>query len=313
MIRQLLRRLLRRSAPPPAPAWLEGLAHLDEAAREEDREAGRALARALHGHAKPAAGLGRREAAVIHAARRRRPAELLEALEGLPYPAALRLGERLAARPDLDRGGLAQTARRALESAARREEALAALALLALAPSPADLPRLLEAARSAAGAPAALRVAAAAALPRAELHSLLAAASGIGRALALEAYLHDRSLEAGEAPRLLELMAGIEDPLERAWASAPLLEAVDAAALLAEAPALGGPLVLGLEANARGGWRGGPGPGLGRLPGSIRAAEALLTGELAPELMDRAARAVVEAHPAPHGEVLRRAEARLRG
>lgn len=303
----------KRASAPAARPWLDGLGALDEEAREGDREAGRALARALHGHAAPTPGLERRATAAIHAARRRKPGELAEALEALPYPAALRLAERLAARRDLDRAGLGEGARRILEATPQREVALAALALLTLAPSPEDLPLLERAAHSAAGAPAAARVAAA--LPadeaRPALLSVIRRASEIGRALAIEENL--RAQGAGEdAPLLLELASAIEDPLERAWATVPLLEQIDAEALLEARPALAEALVLGIEANARGGWHGGPGPGLGRLPGAQRVALHLLREGVDPLLRERAARAVVEAHPAPAGELLRKAQEILR-
>lgn len=304
-MRMLLRLFSRRAGPPAAPPWIERLGKLDAAEAEEDREAARALARALHGHAQIAPGLGRREEAVIHASRRRRPEELREAIRGLDCPSALALAKRLEGRRALDRGGLGEAAQRVVETSPLRDEALAALALLTLSPSSVALSLLEKAALSALGAPAAMRVATAQPeTSRPALHALLEIAPGIGRALALEEYLRARKVEPGEAPLLFELMSGIEDPLERGWASAPLFEEADAAVLLEENPSLAQAVVLGLEANARGGWRGGPGPGLGRLPGSIRAAEALLRGEYPSEFKERAARAVVEAHPAPLGDIL---------
>lgn len=310
MIHKLLRLFFRHPSPPPAPAWLDRIEHLDPEGREEDRRAAQGLARALHGHALPMPALGRREVAVLHAARRRRPAELLEAVQGLSYPAALRLAERLAPRPGLDRQGLAAAARHLVETSPEREVVLAALALLALAPTEEDLPLLERVARSATGAPAAMRVATAIpALRRPALLSLVKASSGIGRALALEELLRRGAPVPEEAPALLSLLAEVEDPLERAWGSVPLLEAVDVPSLLAENPSLAETVVLALEANARGGWRGGPGPGLGRLLGSIRAAEALLEGEFPDDLRKRSARAVIEAHPAPAGKAVRLAQA----
>ncbi|HLV60542.1 MAG TPA: hypothetical protein VKY51_03980 [Fredinandcohnia sp.] len=299
----------RRATAPAAPPWIDGLDAQDEAARAEDREAARQIARAMHGHALPPAGLERRATAATHAARRRRPDELAEAIEGLPYPWALRLAERLAARPGLDRAGLGETARRVVLETPGRDAALAALALLSLAPSPADVDLLERAARSAVGAPAAARVAGA--LPgdagRSALLAVIRRAEGVGRALAIEERLRSRP-PGDDAALLLELTAGIDDPLDRAWAAVPLLEAIDPDALLANRPDLAEALARAVESTARGGWHGGPGPGLGRLPGSQRAALCLLRGEVEAALRTRVARAVVEAHPAAAGEVLRLAD-----
>lgn len=289
-MKRWLLRWFSKASPPTAGAWL------DRADPEE--AAGEALARALHGHAAPMPNLRRREVAAFHAARRRKWRELAEAIEGLPYPAALRLAEALGARADLDREGLVASARRILSRTPEGEMALAALALLALSPSPDDLPLLLRAATKAPGAPAAARVVAA--LPeetaRPALRELIGRAAGIGRTLAIEEFLRGRA-PGDEAPFLLGATAEVEDPLARAWGSVPLLETEEVAALAEEA-AHHEALILCLEANARGGWRGGPGPGLGRLPGSLRVAERLL--DLASdERRERIARALLEAHPAP--------------
>jgi len=297
-----LLRLLRRQSSPSASSlpWLDRLPLADPGALEEDLATAREFARRLHGRPAPAPGMSRRVQAVLHAARRRRVDELAEAVRGLSPADAVRLADALSGRADLDRAGLDATARKLLATAPTREPALAALALLALAPTPEDRPLLLRAACSACGAPLAARAAAAMPDGRAVLDAIFEAAPGVGRALAIEAWIRARGSAPGpdEGARLLGAAATIGDPLDRAWAAVPLLEAVDVPALLRADPSLAEAVVLCLEANARGGWRGGPGPGLGRLPGSLRAAEALLEGEGPAEIRRRAARAVLDAHPA---------------
>jgi hypothetical protein len=302
-------RLFRRtsSATGPEIPWLERLPVGDPSAREEELGAAREIARRLHAHPRPVPGFSRRMQAVLHAARRRRADELAEAVRGLDLALAFRLAEALAPRADLDREGLSQAARKLAASSPNREETLAALALLSLSPSLEDLPLLERAALSPCGAPAAARAASALPDPRPALATIVRRATGLGRALAIEELLRARGedLDAEEGARLLGDAAGIADPLDRAWASAPLLEALDAPALLRADPSLVEAVILCLESNARGGWRGGPGPGLGRLGGSIRAAEAILEGEWDREIRERTARAVLDAHPAPAGKLLR--------
>src|SRR5690606_41712959 len=104
------------------------------------------------------------------------------------------------------------------------------------------------------------------------------AAPYVGRDRAIEEWLRalGPKLRAEESAKLLRSAAEVSDPLDRAWAAVPLLEAVDVPALLEADPSLAEAVVLCLEANDRGGWRGGPGPGRARLPGSQPAADALL-------------------------------------
>jgi len=302
-------RLLRRpsSATGPGIPWLERLPIEDPSEREEELGIAREIARGLHAHPRPVPGFSRRMQAVIHAARRRRADELAEALRGLDLALAFRLAEALASRAELDREGLSQAARKLAVTSPDREEALAALALLSLRPAPEDLPLLERAALSPCGAPAAARAASALPEPRAALESIVRRSTGLGRALAIEELLRARGggLDVEEGARLLRDTAEIADPLDRAWASAPLLEALDVPALLRADPSLVEGVILCLESNARGGWRGGPGPGLGRLGGSIRAAEAILEGEWEEGVRERTARAVLDAHPAPAGKLLR--------
>lgn len=301
-MRRLLR-LFRRPSPPATPgsAWIDRLPLATPEERDEDAAAAREFARRLHGRLPSAPGISRRVQAVLHSARRRRVDELAEALRGLAPADAIRLAEAISARGGLDSEGLGSTASELLATAPTREPALAALALLSLSPLSARGPLLLRAALSALGAPLAAR--AAAALPDAGrwLSNIVEAAPDVGRALAIEEWVRalGPKLGAEEAAKLLRSAAEVSDPLDRAWAAVPLLEAVDVPALLEADPSLAEAVVLCLEANARGGWRGGPGPGLGRLPGSQRAAEALLEGSYAPAIRERTARAVLDAHPAP--------------
>lgn len=250
-------------------------------------------------------GLGRRAAAIADAARRRRTGELAEALDGVAPWELPALLEALEERKDLDRNALLATARTLAGEATTLEQLAGALGLLALGPAPEDLPLLEEAARC----PALTGVCAVAAEPLGgeALLSLARVSTGLGRALALErlglALAEDPTALAPLAPEALRLAATVEDGPARAYAAVPLLELADAAKLLAADPGLAEPIAACLEATALGGWNGGPGPGLGRLPGAIRAAEALLGGDAPAEARARAAQAVLDAHPMPAGPV----------
>lgn len=308
----LLERLRERLPPGGAP----GLLPTEDAAAEA-AEAQR-IVRELHGHAGPPLGLGlsaaRRAEAVAHAGRRRRPAELAEALRGLGHVDTVALLERAIARPDLPRAPTAETARRLLRKTEELEVARGALLLLSmLGAADEDVDALRLAARLPTLAPAAAR--AAGSLPKAEaldaLLSLVEAADGVGRALVVEELLRSQGADAARAHgrTLLLRVAAIDDPIDRAWAAAPLLEMVDPLPPLADDGAVAEAIARCLEATARGGWRGGPGPGLGRLPGSIRAAEAILALEGHEPARRLAAQAVLDSHPAPAGEVYERARA----
>lgn len=287
--------------PPPDPADAEA-----------ERRIAERFAAELHAWGPQApAGLSRRAAAIADAVGRRRVDELAEALEDLPPWELPSLLEALDARADLDRAGAASLARTLAAGAERRELLAAGLALLALAPAPADRELLALACRS----PAYAGVCAMSAEPLgpdALLH-LARASEGLGRALVLERLglaCADRPADIEPlAPEALRLAETLDDPVVRAWAAIPLLEVPDVPALLAREPALATAVAACLEAAARGGWNGGPGPGLGRMPGAIRAAEALLAGEAPEEARRRAARAVLDAHPLPPGPVRRAAEA----
>jgi hypothetical protein len=192
-----------------------------------------------------------------------------------------------------------------------------ALLLLSLGARAENAEVLRLAARLPALAPAAAR--AAASLPGGEalsaLLSLVQVTDGVGRALVVEEFLRSQEAEAvrPHGVALLRSVGEIADPLDRGWAAAPLLEIVDAPALLSGADTASADLALAmarcLEATSRGGWRGGPGPGLGRLPGSIRAAEAILSSEGEVAARRLAARAVLDSHPAPAGKVYELARA----
>ncbi|HEY0839833.1 MAG TPA: hypothetical protein VGD74_06580, partial [Vulgatibacter sp.] len=152
-------------------------------------------------------------------------------------------------------------------------------------------------------------------LPAADaaLLDLAAAGAGLARSLALERlalrHLENPAPFAPLVPRALALAAGIEDPLERAWAAVPLLEAARADERLASEPALAAPVLACLEAVSRGGWNGGPGPGLARLPGAVRTAQALIGSESIDESVRlAAASAVLDARPMPAGAVRLAAE-----
>lgn len=313
-------RMRRKRAQGPS-AWEELRARLpdggapgllppiDPAQAEAERLLGERFANELHAWAaSEPAGLGRRVAAIVDAARRRRTDELEEALAGLHPWDLPHLLPLLEARGDLDQKALLDLARRLVQQVGDVELLAAALGLLALGPTPEDRTLLGLACRS----PALAGVCAMSAEPLgpAVLLDLAREAEGLGRALVLErmglaaaeggASLDEVAIEA------FELAATIEDPIVRAWAAVPLLEVVDVPALLASsqevAERLADPVAACLESSSRGGWNGGPGPGLGRSPGAIRAAQALLEREGPEEVRRRVARAVLDAHPLPPGE-----------
>ncbi len=285
-----------------------------EAAAEAERRLGDRFAAELHAYgAREPAGLGRRIAALLAAAARKRPDELEEALGGLQPWELPALLESLEARGDLPRSALVATARLLAERTGSWEVLAAAIGLVGLAPAPEDLPLFETAARSTALA----GVCAMSAEPLGPevLLRLARRAEGIGRAMALErlglATADDPQALAPLAAEALRLAGTIEDPAARAYAAVPLLELADAAALLADDPALADPIAACLEAAARGGWNGGPGPGLGRLPGATKAAELILAGDLPEEVRRRCARAVLAAHPMPAGPVRKAAQTLL--
>lgn len=304
----LLRRDLRRGAR--APSLLRRLAEREgggariSGAADEERALGERLAAELHAYGtREPPGLGRRGAAIASAARRRRADELAEALAGLQPWELPALLEALRRRPDVDLRALAATAVALAESAVELQPLALALGLLGLAPATEHLPLFEQAARS----PALAAVCALAAEPLGveALLRLARVADGIGRAMLLErlglAAADDPGKLAPLAGEALRLAGAVADEPARAYAAVPLLEIADVPALLAADPGLAEPVAACLEGAARGGWNGGPGPGLGRLPGAIRAAEALLQSAAPLEVRQRGARAVLASHPLPPG------------
>lgn len=320
--------LLRRrvSGSPRAPALLsriearlppDGGAGLlpaaDPVEAEEEKRLGDRFAAEMH-------LLGRREdrlfatarrlAAIASAARRRDPEELREAVEGVAPWELPDLLEALARRGDVSGPALAEAGRRLAARAVDHATLAASIACISLDLREEDRALLMIAGRS----PALAGVCALALekLPAEEvdaaLFGLAEAAAGLSRSMALERlalrHLEEPARFRALAPRALELAASIEDPLERAWAAVPLLEAARADELLQSDPDLVGPVVACLESVSRGGWNGGPGPGLARLPGASRAALAAIDSVSLPETSRRrAAAAVLDARPMPTGQV----------
>lgn len=305
----LLPRLAARLPPDGGPGLLPAA---DDGEARAERQLGERFVAELHAWgAREPLGLGRRATAVASALGRRRPDELEEALEGLDPWHVPALLEILDSRSDLPLRHLRPTARATAERAADLRVLAAAIGLLALAPAPEDEPLLLLAGRSEALAGVCALAAEELGLPA--LLRLARVATGPARAVVLERLglaAAERQAEwepiAAEAIRLAGL---VEDEPTRAYAAVPLLEVADARALLQADPGLAVPLVACIEATAVGGWNGGPGPGLGRLPGAIRAAEAVLGSDLPLELRTRCARAVLSAHPMPPGPIRAAAQA----
>ncbi len=288
----------------------------DPAEADAERHMGERFAAELHAYgAREPIGLARRLAAVASAARRRKEGELAEALEGLhPWelPALL---EALRARTDPPREALVATARTLAGRTGDWEVLAAALGLVGIAPAPEDLPLLERAARSVALA--GVCAMSAEPLGMQALLRLARVSEGLGRSLVVERIgmaTADQPEElAPVAAEAIALAGTIEDPAARAYAAVPLLEVSDVSSLVAADTALAAPVAACLEAAARGGWNGGPGPGLGRLPGAIQAAEAVLASEAPLEVRRRAAQAVLDSHPMPPGPVRTSAQNVLAG
>lgn len=289
----------------------------DPAQAEAERRLGERFAAELHAYgAHEPAGLARRAAAVASAASRRKPRELEEALSGLSPWELPSFLEGLGARKDLQKRALAETARKLIPLATGPEVLAAAVAMLAPAVDEGDRDLLLRLGRSTALAGICAMVIEG--LGPAALLELARFAEGLGRALALErlgmVLAEGKSLPPTEIAEALRLAGTVEDPVVRAYGAVPLLETGDVAARLEEDPALAEAVARCLEAAARGGWNGGPGPGLGRMPGGTDAAFKLLSLEAAsPEAKRLAARAVLDSHPMPAGPVRKRAEEILAG
>ncbi|AKU91520.1 hypothetical protein [Vulgatibacter incomptus] len=307
----LLDRLRDRLPPGNAPGLLPSP---DPAEGEEERLLGERLGIELHRHAATgrSMGLSRRVAAVASSAQRLDPRELEEALADLEPWELPSLLEALAARRDFAPPRVAEVARR-LAPLARDFRTLAgALALLSKGTREADRDLLRLAARS--HALARFCADAVLALEPAEVEpallDLASVSDGLARSLILE-QLAIRHLPDGasagpldRAEEALRLAGAIEEPIERAYAAVPLLEVSKAVPLLGSRPELAPALASCLEAVSRGGWNGGPGPGLARLPGAMATAEALIGRQELPAADRlRAARAVVDARPIPPGPV----------
>jgi len=315
-VRPAAPRLLARIEARLPPGGGPGLLPADAEDAAEETRLGDRFAAQLH-------LLGRREdrffagarrlSAIASAARRADPEELREAVEGVAPWELPDLVEALAGRRDVAAPLLAETARRLIASAGDYPTLAAAIACLSLGLREDDRRTIAVAGRS----PALAGVCAMALekLPDADdaLLELAEGAAELARSMALER-LALRHLEAPAgfrelAPRALELAAAIGDPLVRAWAAVPLLEAARADEWLAGAPAIVGAAVSCVEAVSRGGWNGGPGPGLARLPAASRTAMAVIDLAEAPEaLRRRTASAVMDARPIPTGELRLRAE-----
>lgn len=331
-LRKLFRLPRRRASPKPSQldrlaARLppEGAAGLlpasDDDEAERERSLGERWAIETHRHSRAGAApftRSRRLAAIASSARRRAPDELAEALQGLlPWELPALLDE-LGTRSDLSPAGLVKTARALAKRASDLPTLAGAIGVLRPGVGAEDLPLLFLASRS----PALSGICALCleGLPAEQIDpSLLEAARGslgLARALLLER-LGARQLEGAGDPEpwiaeALTLAAAIDDPLERVWAAIPLLEAAPIQSLLEKDPEVALPVAHCLEAVARGGWNGGPGPGLGRLPGAIQAALALLAAAgISDEARSLAAQAVVDARPIPGGPVRREAEKTL--
>ncbi|HWV38485.1 MAG TPA: hypothetical protein VN033_08400 [Vulgatibacter sp.] len=316
----LLSRIEARLPPDGGPGLLPAE---DPEAAAEERRLGERFAAELH-------LIGRREdrflatarrlAAIASAARRRDPEELHEAVEGVAPWELPDLLEALSRRGDVSHPLLAETGRRLAARASDPATLAAAIACVSLDLREEDVPLVITAGRS----PALAGVCAQALerLPKGRVEGALLdlaeATTGLSRSMALERlalrHLEDPAGFRDLALRALELAASVEDPLERAWAAVPLLEAARADERLLEvSPALAGPAVACLEAVSRGGWNGGPGPGLARLPVASRTALAVLESAALPKtLRRRAAAAVLDARPMPTGPVRVAAE-RLAG
>lgn len=295
-----LRKRLGRKSEASAPSLLDSLRERGPSPSPEREERARHLARMRHAPLPPLPGLSRRATAAVLGSRRRRPEELEEALRGLAPWQLEPLLAVLRRRPEADRTALARCAKELAERCASEDVLAGALALLSLHPQPEDVPLLVAvgplptlasfAAQALRGLPADVG--------RPALLELTRRSSGIGRAMVIEEAMADASDDEELAVELLRLAAEIDDPLDRVWGALPLLERVDWKGALGERPELGPALASALEASARGGWNGGPGPGLGRMPGAQRAAEALLLHPEAAEAAKRdAARAVLDSHP----------------
>lgn len=311
----LLERIAARIPEGGAPGLLP--ASDAEEAAEEARLAERFAVESHRRGRQELSGIGtsRRLAAIASSARRTSAAELEEAIRGVaPWELPELLGA-VEARADVPAPRLAETARKLASQAADFPTLAGALALLAPGIVLEDRALLWIAGRSPALTGTCSR--SLEALPEEEIDPALLELArrtlGVGRAMALERlavrHLVDPPGFEALAPQALELAAAIEDPLERAWAAVPLLEVAGLPALLPSRPELGHAGSLCLEAVARGGWNGGPGPGLGRLPGAIKAAEAIFSlASLPLEVRATAARAVVDARPIPSGPARETAE-----
>lgn len=311
----LLPRLEARLPPDGGPGLLPP-EDLEEAAVE--KRLGDRWAAELHLLGRGAAPIGasRRLAAIAWAARRRDVDELGEAVDGLAPWDLPDLMEALLARTDVPVKPLAETAR-GLAARASDYPALAAAVAL-IAPDVHDSDRMLLFLAGRSPALAGVCALAVEKLPASDaaLLDLAAAGAGLSRSLALERlalrHLEDPAPFAPLVPRALALAAAIEDPLERAWAAVPLLEAAKIDERVGAEPELAAPALACLEAVSRGGWNGGPGPGLARLPGAVRTARALIESESIDEGVRRAAAlAVVDARPMPTGAVRTSAERHL--
>lgn len=287
----------------------------EPALAEAEERLGERHCRELHvWGARPPGGLGRRARAVASAASRHKAAELEEALEGLwPWEAPF-LIEELESRKEVSKKDLGQTCRALFLETGSFEVLACAIGLLTPAVEEADRERLLLFGRSPA-----LTASCAMALEPLGTDALLALAGcsvGLGRAMALErlglSMVSDPSAPLATLERALALAGEIEDPVARAYAAVPLLEVPSLPAALEGESHLVDAIASCIEATARGGWHGGPGPGLGRLPGAMGAAEKiLLSGSSSREQKERVARAVLEAHPLPMGPVLQAAQKAL--
>lgn len=304
---------LSARVPPDGKAGL--LPPAEPILAEAENRLGEMHAREIHvWGARPPGGLGRRARAVAAACARGRAGELEEALDGLlPWEAPFLL-EELEERKEVSRRALASTSRKLFAEARSLETLASAICLLTPATTGEDLEPLLLFGRSPA-----LTASCAMALeplgPGALL-SLAGVSTGLGRALALErlglVLVSGGQEEPGFLHEALPLAAAIEDPTERAYAAVPLLEAPGLIQALEKEPELASAVATCLDATALGGWHGGPGPGLGRLPGALSVAEWVLGAEaIEQEVREQAARAVLHAHPMPVGPILDAAQRTL--
>ncbi len=314
----LLHRLTARVPRDGAPGLLPSG---DPAVDEEERQLAQRNAAELHLLRRGSSlwlGQSRRLAAIASSARRRDPDELREAVAGVEPWELPSLLEALAQRRDLPPSRLAEVARIAASRAADFRGLAAALALITPGVSAEDLPLLLVAGRSSVlSGVCALAIEG---LPSEAIDpallSLARITQGLGAALTLERlairHVEEPTLLAPLLPDALSLAAAIPDPLDRAYAAVPLLE-VAGPDLLDDHPALATSVAACLDATSRGGWNGGPGPGLGRLPNASHLAHALLIRPDLPEEARRAvAHAVLDARPIPTGPIRLAAEDLLR-